>query len=126
MTAQEVFETVATHLLKQGGQARNEEGCAYRAPDGSKCAAGCLIPDDLYDPSIEGKAIWALIHHHPEKIGPAILAHPCLVGDLQNLHDSLNYPVHSWGAQLIRIGINFGLNTDFIKEARVHPNIIKP
>jgi hypothetical protein len=28
--------------------------CQYRAPDGKKCAVGCLIPKRLYTSSIEG------------------------------------------------------------------------
>jgi len=28
--------------------------CLYRGPDGKKCAAGLLIPDELYNPKMEG------------------------------------------------------------------------
>lgn len=59
MTPQEIFDTVATHLFTQGEQAKtiNEDGesmCAYRSPEGKKCAVGCLIPDELYRDDMEG------------------------------------------------------------------------
>jgi hypothetical protein len=54
-THQEIFNTVAAHLLKQGGQATNKHGrCKYRTPEGSQCAIGCLIPADKYHRRIEG------------------------------------------------------------------------
>jgi hypothetical protein len=28
--------------------------CMYRNPDGLKCAIGCLIPDEVYTPDMEG------------------------------------------------------------------------
>lgn len=60
---QEVFNTVALHLIKQGHASldgtlvHNKPVCAYRSTqDGSSCAIGCLIPDDLYHAGIEGKS----------------------------------------------------------------------
>lgn len=61
MTNQEIFDKVATHL--RGMQSRAGRfmdngnswfSCRYRTADGSRCAIGCLIPDELYDPAIEG------------------------------------------------------------------------
>lgn len=60
MTDQEIFDKVREHFITNrnppGGQAlgSGDFRCQYRGPDGSKCAAGVLIPDDKYDPSIEG------------------------------------------------------------------------
>lgn len=44
-TAQEIFDTVARHLHKQGVQALDASGngCLYRTPAGLRCAVGCLI-----------------------------------------------------------------------------------
>lgn len=55
MTNQEIFDKVLTHLRVQG-RASVEEGvgCMYRGPGGTSCAVGCLIPNYLYDPVIEG------------------------------------------------------------------------
>lgn len=56
MTTQEIFNRVARHLLTQGARAANPVtgACLYRAPDGKKCAVGCLIPDDKYRADFEG------------------------------------------------------------------------
>lgn len=55
MTEQEIFDKVAEHLQKQGHRALNEDGvCVYRGKNGTKCAVGALIPDELYDSKIEG------------------------------------------------------------------------
>jgi hypothetical protein len=32
----------------------NSNGCWYRSPDGKRCAVGIRIPDELYDPELEG------------------------------------------------------------------------
>lgn len=56
---QETFDKVVDHLRVQGAPAWNEvEGCAYQSIEGLKCAVGCLIPEDKYDPAFEGKGIY--------------------------------------------------------------------
>lgn len=35
-------------------------GCMYRSPDGCKCAAGHMIPDEKYDLSMEGRIFSAI------------------------------------------------------------------
>lgn len=64
---QEVFNRVARHLLTQGQKAMSGvgNGCAYRAKDGLVCAIGCLIPDNLYRPSIESRFASRLIRLVP-------------------------------------------------------------
>jgi hypothetical protein len=60
LTNQEIFERVYAHAMKQGKQALGEDGrsCMYRAPDGSRCFAGCLIADRHYDPAFERDATY--------------------------------------------------------------------
>jgi hypothetical protein len=59
MTRQEIFEKVAKHLLTQNAKAKGEPsgafaGCLYYdSTTGRKCAIGCLIPQDQYDPIME-------------------------------------------------------------------------
>lgn len=67
MTPQEIFDTVARHLFAQGTRAYNENiaGCQYRGPCGTKCAVGCLIPDEAYDPEMEGRSVDSLISGFP-------------------------------------------------------------
>ncbi len=61
MNTQEAFNKICDHLMTQKKQATHSGhwggSCRYRAPDGSKCAVGCLIPDELYTPSMEGQVI---------------------------------------------------------------------
>ena len=67
MTEQEIFDTVLTHLRKQGKAATDLGGARrYRGADGTACAVGCLIPDELYDPLIEGLGV----AHSVEAVGP--------------------------------------------------------
>ena len=61
-TAQQIFDTVATHLIKQGKPALNAAGlCRYRGLEGSKCAFGVLISDEMYHDKFEGYAARGLI-----------------------------------------------------------------
>ena len=60
-TKQETFDTVVRFLRTQGRGSfkphpkyKGMKFCMFRSPDGCKCAAGCLIPDELYDESMEG------------------------------------------------------------------------
>lgn len=53
MNNQEVFDTVAKHLLTQKQISANLAACLYRGHSGLKCAIGCLIPDELYDPAMD-------------------------------------------------------------------------
>ena len=67
MTPQEIFDTVATHLFTQGERAGifvdedddfgPEFECRYRTPHGAKCAVGVLLPDEVYDPAMEGRSV---------------------------------------------------------------------
>lgn len=56
-TKQETFDMAVGHLIKQGQRAISEDGtnaCLYRGSEGTKCAVGALIPDELYTEEIEG------------------------------------------------------------------------
>lgn len=67
MTQQEIYNKVKAHLLKQGrrSQFAAEEGksgeCAYRGPDGTMCAVGCLIPDEHFDVRLNSE--WVGSHY---------------------------------------------------------------
>lgn len=100
MTPQEIFDTVAKHLFAQGHRSINFEPapgyaddavCQYRAPDGSRCAVGALMSDDLYNPEFEGKGIEGLVNEDHNKL---IYQFPTwmrdnlyLLRDLQRVHD---------------------------------------
>jgi len=61
---QEIFTKVAKHLLTQGQRAVAVEGspaCRYRGMNNTKCAIGCLIPDELYEEQMEGHSAASLL-----------------------------------------------------------------
>lgn len=100
-TAQEVFDQVAEHLLKQGERSGIAKNCWYRW-DNYKCAAGCLIGDDEYDESMEGK-YWANLIL--AKIAPP--EHSDLIISLQNVHD--NHSPLEWRDKLRVVANEFKL-----------------
>ena len=86
-TEQEVFDQVATHLLKQGRPSYSEQSrmCAYRGEEGFKCAAGCLVSDEEYDVSME-RGAWDQLQ---TSCGAVDIpdAHMDLILSLQVTHD---------------------------------------
>jgi hypothetical protein len=54
-TPQKLFNKVCRHLTRQRKQAVDGSACRYRAADGTTCAVGCLIADEVYTPELEGK-----------------------------------------------------------------------
>ncbi|MGQ7794436.1 hypothetical protein ACUN0C_18680 [Faunimonas sp. B44] len=110
---QEAFDFVVRHLFKKGRPAMNQEGdCLYRAPDGTKCAVGCLIPDHLYDRSLEDNSVRFL----PRKILDQ-LPDVNLLGDLQDVHDSAWSTRATLRDRLSVVADKFDLNTDALEEA---------
>ena len=65
-TAQEVFDQITQHLLKQGKRSVSSTGaCRYRTENSEgvlKCAAGCLIADEEYDRLFENVAWDGLVN----------------------------------------------------------------
>ncbi|MGQ7794435.1 hypothetical protein ACUN0C_18675 [Faunimonas sp. B44] len=110
---QEAFDTVVRHLFKQGKQAKFG-GCVYRGPEGTKCAVGCLIPDELYSPKLEGRSVFSL----PQRVLDQLPA-PSLLDKLQQAHDDdsnwLN-PAYLRDHLAIIAG-HWALNTDALQEA---------
>jgi hypothetical protein len=86
--AQDVYDFVVRHLLRQGRPSVEHPGtlssrCLYRSPDGLKCAVGCLLTDEEATPAIEGfRAV--------EILPGRLRAHVDLLCDLQSAHDALN------------------------------------
>lgn len=71
MDRQRIYETVRAHLAAQGRRAVmiKEDGkpvCAYRTPDGLKCAIGCLIPDELYNTDMESRGAVSVLKLFPK------------------------------------------------------------
>jgi len=86
MTNQTVFNRVTKHLLKQGVKSKLGGSCRYRGPNDTKCAIGCLIPDYLYKPGLEGASAFLLMDFPKIKRHFAAVSFG-LLSDLQNCHD---------------------------------------
>jgi len=114
MTNQEIFDKVSKHLLEQGEKAAISGHCMYRMPGGKKCAAGCLIPDELYDPIIEGNGVGfgTEVDRVLRKAGFRVLQFP-LISKLQDIHDCTSSP-SEWRAELERLAKKHGFNTEVL------------
>lgn len=107
MTKQETFDFVVQHLYRQGRPADDGYYCAYRTKDGLKCAAGCLIPDDMYSRRLEMRTVHQLIlegHTVPEEFSK----HYHMVKELQSIHDcwDSNHPFESIVSRLSEAAID--------------------
>ena len=99
-TAQSIFNAIWTRMRAQGilssyvgdGPMRR---CRYRAPGGRACAAGSLLPDDLYCEGIEGETARQLIasgEFGSAALSARLLPFSGLIGNLQVAHDNANGP----------------------------------
>jgi hypothetical protein len=117
MTKQEIFDKVSKHLLTQGRKAVRADDsdlCCYlmKLDNGQvlKCAIGCLIPDELYDPKIEFKmSDDELVRSILLSAGVVSEAEPNLafLNGLQSVHDH-NEP-YEWPWALAKFAEKHGL-----------------
>jgi hypothetical protein len=115
LTLQEIFDTVSKHLLTQKERSFDpvNNWCMYRGPRGLKCAVGALIPDDLYDESMENENVSHLFSSHRDVIvGSGIDADSFdadrLLCELQFLHDG--EPPSGWESALKDLALRFNLS----------------
>ena len=67
LTRQQCAQGIYDHFVvnKSRFAYSNEHGlCRYRTETGAKCAVGCLIPDEMYDSSMECSNISNLFYFH--------------------------------------------------------------
>jgi hypothetical protein len=123
MTEQEIFDKVAAHLLTQGVRSQGGDMCLYRGPDGTKCAAGSLIPDALYTPDIEGQT-WPV--PSLRDVLPFTRAQNELIRELQWVHDGKD--CQDWATELMCVLMRHGLSDrDFLDmTARLRPATVGP
>lgn len=121
MTPQQVFDTVVSHLRQQGCKSLSEERyddggplCTYRGTNNTKCAAGCLIPDEEYLSRFEGKNFQYILRIveglDKKKNFPVIRSltdHLTLIDCLQRMHDTVE--VSDWETRLVSIARGFDL-----------------
>lgn len=116
---QDIFDKVVNHLLTQNQKSKDylkyrDDAkpiltCTYRSllDDNTilKCAIGCLVPNDKYSESFEGKSIASLIEHLNLFIEPTRLD---LLIHLQTIHD--NRSVREWQSSLEDLADTFYLH----------------
>lgn len=109
-SSQEIFDKIVSHLRSQGERAVSAGGACYYRIGKLKCAAGCLISDEDYRESFEGKSIQGLILH--SAISPSLFeilsTHSGLIRALQFVHDQEENP-HIWEVEFDRIAKAYGL-----------------
>lgn len=107
LSAQEVFDYVAKHLLTQGKKSESPDGtCMYRNQEGLMCAAGCLMSDLEYRKEMEENS-WTMLA--AEDVVP--VSHSRLIQKLQDIHDLSK--VDAWGSDLISLAHEWGLKVNF-------------
>jgi len=111
LTPQQIFDKVATHLLKQNAKSFDPNyGCLYRSKDNLKCAVGCLFSDQDYRPVYEGLGIDYLIKYNllpNNTLKKLFICNKSLLQELQVCHDSV--PVCEWKTNLATIAKKFNL-----------------
>lgn len=142
-TDREIFERVKTHLLTQNKQAKvvtsddRNSLCRYRDPAGLKCAVGCLITDEAYDPLMESASVphahdgvwsWQVYSSNPaapepiERLAKALNA-SCvparhstynMLCDLQAVHDD-NEP-EQWSRMLRDMNEHFTADGGYLSD----------
>jgi len=91
MTNQEIFDRVLQHLRTQGRPSKtigpdNRKICAYRGEGGTRCAIGCLLPDEKYHSGMENTDVLALLDRWPE-LGEYLGTNHPFLRMLQLAHD---------------------------------------
>lgn len=110
---QDMFDRVATHLLKQGRRAslngtKYGTNCAYRGVNDTKCAIGCLINDEYYDKEFEGRGFNVVANAVERSLNVVLDKDDYdLLEALQVLHDKI--VPNSWAERLKCIAEDQGL-----------------
>lgn len=111
MTDQELYDRVKSHLLTQQARAETMPGgaCRYRAPDGRRCAIGCLISDDQYQSKFEGHAVSGAKECCKQLRRAAGISEQQLdmAESLQGIHDYTAVPL--WEGKLRDLAVRYGL-----------------
>jgi len=113
-TEQQVFDQVASHLLIQNERAEYGGACVYHLELSDrtlKCAAGCLISDEEYDPEFEDSC-WENLAA-TERVTDH---HSALIAELQGCHDDTD-PV-DWPELLYEIAARWELSPAVVRNRK--------
>lgn len=108
MKKQEIFDKVAAHLLTQGRKSFKNGRCAYRGDGGLACSAGCLIPDKMYDPEMEGLGVTSLFRCYPAVKKLIGKNNKDLLYDLLRIHD--HWESTNWEERLFYVSTRENLS----------------
>jgi len=118
MKPQTIFNRAVRHLNKQGSRCLNDNGaCAYRGNEGAMCAVGALIPDSLYEETMDesgGKTVTTVMKEYPAVVRYLGADNIDLLRHLQSIHDSVS--VERWRMKLLALAAEMGLKTTVMKE----------
>jgi hypothetical protein len=112
---QDAFDKVLKAIRKQKYIQSNDDSkgiCAYRGPDGLRCAVGHLLPSSLYRKEMEGRRAGALKRIYPEIEKYFKNVDGYLLNDLQRAHDfSLGRKGNSidWETKMKQIAFDYSL-----------------
>jgi hypothetical protein len=136
MNNQGAFDTALLHLLNQGHRCVSAFGRSQlRTPQGGKNAIGALIPDRLYQKSMEGKTVQQLLAADSPEFD-ALREHFSgvalpLLNELQDLHDRTGACLPSLFREIVleggpRIARMFGLSVRLLQLWRAYRKLAGP
>ena len=107
LTKQDIFNTAANGLLKQGKKSMDRSSCMYRGQNGLKCAIGMLMPDNLYDSIMEGQSANESDVMKTLNV-PYTAEYADFLNHLQGVHDEC--PPYEWDRELVNFAHHYDLN----------------
>jgi hypothetical protein len=133
---QGAFDTALLHLLNQGHRSVSASGRSQlRTPRGEKSAIGALIPDGLYQKSMEGKTVQQLLaaagpDYEPLREHFSGVTLP-LLNELQDLHDRTGACLPSLFREIVlaggqRIARMFGLSARMLQLWSIYRKVAGP
>lgn len=110
---QDAFDKVLKAIRKQNYVQSEDpltESCVYRGPNKVRCAAGHLLPNNLYRKSMEGKSISSVLMNF-SSIGDYFSnVDDGLLSELQSAHDAnLGSGKHAWESRMKQIAKYYNL-----------------
>jgi hypothetical protein len=112
---QDAYNKVLKSIRKQKYIQSSDDSkgvCAYRSPNGLRCAAGHLLPNSLYRKEMEGRHIGALKRIYPKIAKYFENVEAYLLSELQRAHDfSLVRKGNSldWETKMKQIAFDYNL-----------------
>lgn len=118
MSKQTIFDKVSVHLMTQMSRAGRVDQfgdfyCLYLAPDGKKCAVGCLMEQKHYNAS--GPSPVTVDGLPTEALPFAVRHQKPFLKELQRIHDS-NHPA-KWLRLLQDLALAHNLKTTTLEDA---------